>query len=171
MTKLSEETNKQLLLAIHDYTNTELLIGEICKKYGLDLGTLNRFLEKSGIPRRTRSQSAALFHKTLPSFQKEDGTWIKICKQCKNEQPVEKFQPDKEYSDGRTSVCYDCRNEKRRPKFRERYKNDPEFREQRKKSVRKHYKENPEAMKHYHKKTKFNMSSEEFDLKLEETRK
>jgi Recombination endonuclease VII len=167
MTKLSEEKQRQIPNAIKDYANSRLLIGEICEKYQIDRGTLKRAVIKAGIRLRTHLDRTSIKYGACHSFQKEDGRWVKVCRDCGTEQPIENFRPDKEYSDGRISVCKDCLNFRRRPRDNARYENDPEYRKQCILRSSKRYHDNPEKIETARKRAHYNLTKEDFMRILE----
>ena len=168
MAKLSEEKQQRIPNALEDYANSRLLIGEICDKYQIDRRTLKRAVIKAGVPLRTPLDRTSIKYGANPSFQKEEGGWVKVCRDCKIEQPAENFRTNKEYADGRVSVCNDCLNFRRRPRDNARYKNDPEYREQCLLRSNKRYHEHTEQIETARKRAYYNLTKEEFMKILED---
>ncbi len=166
--KLSEEKQKRLPEALNDYANSDLLIGNICEKYQIDKGTLKRAVIKAGIPLRTPADRTSRKYGVYPSFQKKTGEWVKICRDCKIEQPVEDFSPNEEYSDGRLSACNDCRKFRRRPRDNSRYQNDAEYREQCILRSNKRYHANSKEIETSRKRANYKITKEEFIKLLED---
>lgn len=159
---MNAERAAQVEQAIKEYFKGSLA-REVCAKFKIDNTSLVRQIRKRSLVPRTKAESAAIKFGTKQAFQKENGEWVKICRDCNLENPIAKYQPDKEYTDGRGSVCYDCRNKRRRPRQRQRYAEDSEYREQIKRDHKKRNDDNPGLTTIYHRKVRFKMTLEDFD--------
>jgi hypothetical protein len=167
MREITEERSKELQTAIHEYVDG-LSSAKVCKKYKIDHKTLAKMVVESGHHVRSRAEVVQLMYGVNHATQKDDSTWVKVCKECGQEKSVEVFHPDKEYADGRGSICYDCKNAKRRPRERTRYQNDPEYRDKAIAESKKYYAEHPETIKAYHIKSTYGLEFEDYTKKLEE---
>lgn len=65
---------------------------------------------------------------------------MKICTKCGKTKPSEDFPPAKQNRDGRSSWCRQCTNDQRK----QRYQNDPAYKERNKARARNHYQEDPD---------------------------
>jgi hypothetical protein len=165
MDKITEQRKQLIQNAVTEYVNGSSSIS-VCKKYGIGKKTLSKNIKESGNSIRGRAEAAALQYNVSHATQDVDGNWVKICRECKKEKSVLLFKKAPDYADGRVPVCNECRNVGRRLWDNERYANDPEYRERCIANSNKRYHSNPEPMKILHRKTKYNITTEEFLEKL-----
>ena len=168
MSKMNPERITQIEQAIKEYFEGSLA-GVVCAKFKIDNTSLVKQMRKRGLVPRTKAESAAIKFTSARAFQKTDGEWVKVCRECQQEKPLKgNYQPDKTMFDGFASICYDCRNVTRRPKERKRYAEDPEHRRKCREEAKKWYEENPGLANSRERKRRFNMTEEGFAQRLEE---